>query len=160
MVINLGGLNNEVLNFHLAKTRQRDRMIATSQKDPAWGSPYPLSALLNSDYIVSLDLEPHRYERQTKLGYSVASARFLHTPPAAFAETHRRVATFELPIRLPAWAGGGWTKVNLIKRIRPLTIAEATASIAALEIAEKHKTEKDKVLAKLYAQAGESTSQP
>jgi len=109
------------------------------------GSGYPLSSLLRSDFLFTFDhgLPP---PSQTT-NYLAATSRFLHSPPSAFSSTHRTVATFDSP---------GTASVRLIKRITPLTVAEAASSIASLDLLEKYKSERYQLLIPLYAAEGDS----
>ena len=99
---------------------------------------YDLPRFLNSDYLVyASGASGNKYAR--------ATTQFLESPPAAFAKAHEEVASFPLP---------DGTTARLIKRIKPLTIEEAEASIKALDLTEAEKSLQFAILAPLYAEEG------
>ncbi|MCP4657269.1 MAG: hypothetical protein GY856_17810, partial [bacterium] len=74
--------------------------------------------------------------------YQEASLEFLSSPPAEFRDSHRLVATF---------AGPGRITARLLKRVKPLTLSEAEASISALDLPDKYKAHQEEVLARIAA---------
>ncbi|MCP4663003.1 MAG: tetratricopeptide repeat protein [bacterium] len=127
--------------YYLTLDRRQDRLRIAYQGVRTVAQPYSLGGLLNSDYVLYPDLQ---YPGSHRSSYLVASVRFLKTPPLAFADAHQAVGTFEYP--------NG--EVKLVKRTKPLTAAEAEASIAALELDREYKSQRFDVLAPLYVADG------
>jgi hypothetical protein len=87
-----------------------------------------LQSLLNSGYLLYVPVP----EAQ-RSSFGDLLTQFVRSPPGSFANAHQEMASFELP---------NGAKAHLLKRVKPLTIAEAEASIVAL--AELHaKQEKE-----------------
>ncbi len=78
--------------------------------------------------------------------YDTAAIRFLQAPPPEFAQAHKVVGEFEGLRRK--------VKVQLLKRVKPLTTAEARASISTFDLADKYKTQANELLVSLYRKAG------
>ncbi len=134
------GMKRELFDFLLVMNQLQDRIHATSPRTRVNAHPYNLKGLLESDYLLYPDV---RFP-QSVVSYNAASVRFLQSPPAAFAEAHSLEATFELPTGRSA---------RLVKRVRPLTLDEAEATIASLALPEVYLSERLEVLERLYADA-------
>ena len=120
------------------------KLVLVSPGTNTWAQPFHFSALLKSDYLVH-STRPVS-ERKHRVNYRTAAVRFLQSPPLEFAQAHKVVGEFKEPYRN--------IKVRLLKRVKPLTAAEAHASISAIDLPEKYKTRKYKLLLSLYRKEG------
>ena len=120
------------------------KVVLVSPGTNTWGQRFHFSALLKSDYLVH-STRPVS-ERKRHVNYRTAAARFLQSPPREFTQAHKVVGEFKEPYRN--------IKVRLLKRVKPLTAAEAHASISAIDLPEKYKTRKYKLLLSLYRKEG------
>ena len=132
------GIPTSLFNYHLTRYRLHNRLKVTSMGYKSQAKPFNLSGLLKSEYIIYPDL---RFSSPAGNSYAVASVRFLQSPPASFADAHQEVGVFEYP---------KGTRGRLIRRIKPLSTEEAEASIAALELDERYKSERFPVMIQLY----------
>ncbi len=133
------GLDRPYFSFHVAKSRLQKNIRVTHPRTKELAYPYNLAGLLQADYLLYPDIQ---YPRSST-SYYAASVRFLQAPPIEFTMTHQLVASFEMP-------NGRFAR--LIKRIKPLTVEEAEASIAALELPDIYLSERFAVLGRLYAE--------
>ncbi len=140
MIVKGGGLTDYQFKYFLARDRPQFKLKIGSQLNRVFGSPYPLSVLLESDYIFYREYEKPP-KRSVSKNYFNATRRFLQLPPGSFADSHKTIADFQIP--------GGVT-AKLIKRISPLTSTEAEISIETLDLDEKYKSKKSKLLARLH----------
>jgi hypothetical protein len=76
-----------------------------------------LQLLLSSEYVL---YRPDNYTHNLRY--------FLLSPPSAFADAHRQVASFEFP---------NGTIARLIKRVAPLTFEEVAMSVTALDFSQE-----------------------
>lgn len=132
------GFNRPSFNFYLAKNFL-EHSIWLRKPTRAWfAEEYNLDGLLSSDYLV--------YIPEHTRGTEAPFTEFLRSPPTVFARAHQEVASFALPRGLTA---------KLIKRIKPLTVEEAGASVAVLDIPEEAKSQCPAILAGLYLRNAE-----
>jgi hypothetical protein len=106
-------------------------------------TPFNFDAMLNSTYIVYVDV------KNPGKSYNGAAIKLIQDRPEAFTSSHQEVAVFDLPYSHQA---------HLLKRIAPLTLAEAQDVIHGINLDNKYKYGQYQVLAPLYAQAGEFNS--
>jgi hypothetical protein len=126
------GINHAQLEYLLARDWPAARLVVQRQLHAAWGVPYSFRGLLWADYLLTAELSGERPPLPPRASYPAATERLLNWPPEPFARAHRRVASY------PLGAGG---RLQLIRRVRPLSREEAEATIAALEIPEQQKTD-------------------
>jgi 4-amino-4-deoxy-L-arabinose transferase-like glycosyltransferase len=129
-------LDWSVFKYYLQQDFPGMRVSIPTSVNIGGGIPPNLPALFTSDYLV---YEIPRGQVEDPI------IRLLQSPPPAFASAHEKVARFVLPNKNTA---------KLIKRIKPLTVEEAEAIIAALDLPNKYKTVQYDILAPLYAQEG------
>ncbi len=98
-------------------------------------SPFNFDAFLNSGFIIYMDA------KNPGQSYYGAAIKTVKNPPESFASTHMEVAAYNLP---------DGRKARLLKRIAPLTLAEAQDVIQAIELDEKYKFGQYRALAPLY----------
>ncbi len=139
MVVKGNGLTDFLFKYHLARDLPRFKLPIKSQLNRVFGAQYPLSTLLESDYIFYRDNDKIR--KSNRKNYLNATNRFLKLPPKSFANSHETVAQFEVP--------GGLT-AKLSRRVAPLTVTEAEDTIAALDLDEKYKSRSSRLLSRLY----------
>ena len=118
-----------LLTYRFAKDAPSARLRVSDPEAPTWGRLYNFE-VLRSDYVLYEEGVVPDEGPNGILAYQRATAKFLQAPPAAFVESHKRVATFQGP--------DGRTAA-LIKRVRPLTVSEAEDSIAAIQLPEPQK---------------------
>ncbi len=123
---------------YLTKSRHSGALTITHAGTRVGGWQYDLGALFESEYLIYSDYD---FPKKT---YNGATAKFLQSPPATFAEAHQTVADFKYPN----------ANAYLLKRIAPLTANEAATSIASLDLPGKYKTKKYLILSRLYAAEG------
>ena len=131
------------LNYYRVKYWPDLQLGLTGTWSNIWGEPFNFSALLNSDYVV-YPTKPF-WETAWWGLYHTAAVHFLHSPPPEFAEAHRLVSEFE---------GHHGITIRLLKRVKPLTEAEAQASISAVNLPEQYKTQRHELLVSLYRKEG------
>ncbi len=129
------------LRYYLIRDRAQNRLALSHQEARRIAPAYDFKKLLNSNYLVYPDPQPPHMGRP----YGRVTARFLQSPPAAFSSAHRTVATFECP--------NG--QLKLVKRVKPLTIEEAEASIEAIDLSDEDKLQGPQVLSELYRTSGQ-----
>jgi tetratricopeptide (TPR) repeat protein len=132
------------MGYQAALAGVEDRLRAIGPSTKRMGKPYRLESLLDSDYLLYQDAA---VPAAASYSYDQATVRFLRAPPPEFAEAHVEVATFDVPASLGADA-------RLVRRVQPLTAREAEASIDALELEERYKSQAPWVLARLYLREG------
>ncbi len=140
------GLSAGRLRTHLRARQVEDRLALNSASSTGWRSrfvppPYNYAQFLKSDYVLYPALPSDRRGNV----YSVATERFLHSPPPSYVASHRKVASFQCP--------NGET-LDLFKRVRKLGVAEAEAAVAAMPIQGKYTSKKYELLAELNAAEG------
>lgn len=101
--------------------------------------PFNFGVLLQSPFIIFSD------KKYTEI-YAAAAGRLLFDQPEPFALSHQVIETFTLPDN---------HKLYLLKRTAPLTLSEAQDVIRSLDLDDKYKFGQYRVLAPLYAQAGQ-----
>ncbi len=117
------------------------KSVLMSTGSPDWGRPFNLRMLLSSDYLVC----PTTPFWKGRALYHTAAVRFLQSPPPEFAQAHKALNEIE---------GLRGRKVQLLRRVKPLTAAEAEASISALDLPERYKSQKYEILVSLYDKEG------
>ncbi len=125
--------------YYLVKDRIMNIRLATPRA--AW--KYRVDVLLESDYILNTRTGLLLWE----VPEDRASREFLASPPPLFSEAHQEVASFDLPTLVGR-------RAQLIKRVKPLTAAEAEEAIAYLALADERKAERFSILARLHAMEG------
>ncbi len=146
MTITAGvGFSAETFRHHLLQNQALDKVFVVSQGFSRILQPYNLTGLLQSDFLLYPEYPPGRPKSRPNSSYIRISNDFLNAPPAAFDAAHQTVARLRLP--------NGRT-AKLIKRTRPLTVEEAEATFAALDLPEINNSQKNEILADLYAMKG------
>jgi hypothetical protein len=133
------GTNPGEFEYVLARDFPRVYLNLRSPGTAAWGYPYPFDALLGSDYLLVVDLGRHRPPVAGPLPYLEATVRLLDAPPEPFARAHAEAAHYANERR----------RFKLLRRVAPLTRAEAEAVVAALAVTEAQKAKAAEVLAGL-----------
>ncbi len=119
------------------------RVIFRQLGAPAFAiTPFNYDLLLDSAYII--------YGVPSVISggpYNSAANDFLVDSTPEFIAAHQPIKTFLLE--------NGDIQIQVVKRIKPLTLAEAEEAIRSLNLDEKYKNGQYRVLAPLYAQAGQ-----
>ena len=129
--------------YYRVKYWPSSELATVTTGSPAWGRPFNFSTFLDSDYL-AYPITP-LYPGSRRL-YDTAAIRFLQSPPPEFAQAHKVVGEFEGLRRK--------VKIQLLKRVKPLTTAEARTSISAFDLPDKYKTQANELLVSLYRKAG------
>lgn len=137
------GLTDFYFRYVLRAHWPHAKLTIASQRARTYGSSYPLVYLLRSDYIFYRN--DVRFQGDPRGNYFYATQKFLQAPPPAFADSHRSMAEYSKSGRT----------AQLIKRVAPLTVGEAEASIHALDLDDKYKTEQFTLLSQLHAERGD-----
>ncbi len=90
--------------------------------------PYDFGTLLTSDFVIYSDRFDDRFD--SRRYYDKVTTDFLRSPPVAFADAHRVIASFESPI--PAIG-----TLRVLQRVRPLSVEEAEQTLAALDLSPR-----------------------
>ena len=125
------------LQYHVVAQYPGSKLRVVRANSPSFGRPYGLESLLKSDYL----LYPEGEVEESKNFYTSTTLNFLSSPPPAFSEAHRKIRTYG--------KRRGQTLV-LVKRVAPLTVREAEATLAALGLEEQYLGEKFRLLSPLY----------
>lgn len=132
---------NNTLNYYQQTRFAGSPLAIAAMRGPAFKiTPFNFSVFLNSSFIVVAD-------KHGRAGiYDKAMGKLLDNPPASFALSHQLVETFRLPHN---------RRLYLLKRTAPLTLSEAQDVVRSLDLDDKYKFGQYRVLAPLYAQAGQ-----
>jgi hypothetical protein len=146
MVVPSHLLHRRLVNYHLASAFPGAELeVVQNRSQKFTEQPYDLSALLDSDYILVHWRTSDAHRTDPPPNHFEATRRFLLTPPPLFAAAHQRVATFEFPFP-------GSREVRLLRRVHPLTTAEALEAIAELQVSERAKRTQRALLRRLSRQ--------
>jgi hypothetical protein len=134
------GIWRRRLEYYMARDRLHSKLEIVKTGGRIYAHPYNLPGLLNSEYILYPDLRRIGMDGT----YLTVSIYFLRSPPDLFRAAHETVASYECP----------QLTFKLVRRIKPLTIAEAEVSITALQLDDRLKSRQYEVLIPLHLEQG------
>jgi len=145
IINNSGDFNAPVFNYYLWMEKadpKREISFVRLEAGVFNIKLFNYDRFLNSTYIVYIDPA-----KTSGTKYDVLANAFLATPPPSFTAAHQTVNTFELQ--------DGAQRINLIKRIKPLTLVEARDAVRLMDLDEKYTGGQYRVFASLYVEAGQ-----
>jgi len=134
-------ISSNTLNYYRQIEFEKSPLVIVAIRGTAFKIvPFNFSAFLNSPFIIFAD-------KQERAGiYGNAIGKLFNNPPKSFVLSHRIIKIFKLPDN---------RKLYLLKRTAPLTLSEAQDVIRLIDLDDKYKFGQYRVLAPLYAQAGQ-----
>lgn len=143
-VLVLNGSNNftgsTFLYYRATELPKSDLIVPAWRDNNFRATPFDFEMFLKSPFIVYV------WTKYPGRSYTGAALRLVQNPPRSFALSHNLLAEFDLP---------GGRKAHLLKRTAPLSLTEAQEVIHAIDLDEKYMSGQFRLLAPLFAQAGD-----
>ncbi len=137
-------LQHAMLSKNLAR-----RFVVLSLGQLRKRQPYDFDRLLMSEFVVYSDRLDHGSNSWSS--YDKATTEFLRSPPAAFANAHRVIASFESPDPTIG-------TLRVLQRVRPLSVEEAEQTIAALDLSRRAAKLSSVTMVRLYRSLAEGNA--
>jgi len=141
------GLNARSFQFISLRFWPHRRMTFIQTGSQQWGTPFPVKTLLYSQwFVVRTDLPRWYWMKSQPNHYTRATTILFRDPPKIFRESLVEAGRFP-------WPGEG--DVVLYRRIRPPSLEEMDAIVAALDLEPRYVTQSSLIAAELLKKSGQ-----